>query len=161
MNHGSRLPESRQATPRNAPLNSDATASGNALVEEDQFLLGSPDERCRVAASRMAALVKESQRENGYTLGTVAHLAGKETPYASKAFDVDDPSAVLRLVAAVVLLDRDRTFLRGVAQLAGVEVVERPRLTPEQERDRLLDTLRRHGSVGAALIAEAFPEVSP
>ena len=161
MNHGSRLPESRQATPRNAPLNSDATASGNALVEEDQFLLGSPDERCRVAASRMAALVKESQRENGYTLGTVAHLAGKETPYASKAFDVDDPSSVLKLIAAVLLLDKAGVWIRGTASLTGRVVEDRPRLTPEQERDRLLDTLRRHGSVGAALIAEAFPEVSP
>ena len=149
------VPEATQAKPRNGVLNADANPS---LLDQEQFFLTAPVESCRVGAARIAALVKEAQRESGFTLGTVAHLAGKETPYASKAFDQDDPSAVLRLLAAVLLLDRSGVFLRGFARLAGREVVDRPRLTPEQERDRLLDALRRHGPMGEALIREAFGE---
>jgi hypothetical protein len=159
--HGSTLPQEPEATNRNGCLNKPANPFSSGLTDDDQFLLGAADERCRVGASRMAGLSKEAQRVNGFTLGTVAALAGKDTPYASKALDVEHPSLVLQLVAAIILLDKERVFLRGLARLAGGEYVDRPRLTPEQERDRLLETLRRHGSVGAAFIAEAFPEVAP
>jgi hypothetical protein len=106
----------------------------------------------------MAALVKEAQRASDFTLGTVAHLAGKETPYVSKCLDVDEPHAALRMLAAVVYLDKSRVWLRGVAAMAGCDIVERPKLTPEQELERLRDTLRRHGKLGEAILAEAREE---
>lgn len=149
------VPDSPVATRGNGVLNGDANPS-SALVEGEQFLLGAPDARCREAAVQMAHLSREAQRESGFTLGTVAHLAGNETPYASKAFDAEDPSAVLRLFAAFLLLDRTGVILRGLARMTGRDVVDRPRLTPEQERDRLVETLRRHGAMGEALINEAF-----
>jgi hypothetical protein len=141
----------------NGALNRQENPSWPA-VEDGQFTLGSAEEKCRQGASLIAAQVKASQRSNGFTLGTVASLAGKETPYVSKVFDVEAPHAALQMLAAVILLDKDRTFLRGLARAAGCDVVERPRLTPEQKYERLIATLERHGPVGRALIDEALED---
>jgi hypothetical protein len=132
-----------------------------APEEDGQFSLGSAEEKCREGAAGIAALVKESQRKNGFTLGTVASLAGKETPYVSKIFDIEAPHAALVMLAAVIILDKDRTFLRGLNRAAGCDLVERPKLTPEQKLERLTEALRRHGKLGEALIAEALGDDAP
>jgi hypothetical protein len=147
----------RVETEGKTPLDSQETPSWPA-AEGAQFTLGSADSKCALAASRMAALVKEAQRASDFTLGTVAHLAGKETPYVSKCLDATEPHSALRMLAAVVYLDKSRTWLRGVAAMAGCDIVERPMLTPEQELERLRDTLRRHGKLGEAILAEAREE---
>lgn len=106
----------------------------------------------------MCAAVHEAVRESDFTLSTVASLAGKDLSGASRAFDSTDPHTVLRYLAAVILLDKTRTFLRGLNRLAGCELVERPRLTPEQKLERILATLDRHGSMGRALLEEALED---
>ena len=123
--------------------------------EGDQFTLGSADSKCSVAASRMAALVKEAQRLSDFTLGTVAHLAGKETPYVSKCLDVDDPHAALKMLAAVVYLDKTKTWLRGVAAMAGCDLVERKEISDAEFRRRV-EAWSRGGKLNAAALVEAL-----
>lgn len=151
------VPSPRVETQGNGTLNRPETPSWPA-AEGAQFTLGSADSKCTVAASRMAALVKEAQRASDFTLGTVAHLSGKETPYVSKCLDPDEPHSALRMLAAVIYLDKARTWLRGVAAMAGCDLVERPRLTAEQKLERLTDALKRHGKLGEALLAEALED---
>jgi hypothetical protein len=149
--------EGSPASTRKPALNERANPS-RPLVESDQFLLGSADARCLEAASLMCAAVHQASRDNGFTLSTVASLAGKDLSGASRAFDGQDPHTVLRYVGAVILLDRTRTFLRLVNRLAGCDLVERPKLTPEQTVERLVGYLRRRGKVGELEIAEAYGE---
>lgn len=131
------------------------------VAEGAQFTLGSADSKCALAASRMAALVKEAQRASDFTLGTVAHLAGKETPYVSKCLDVDDPHAALRMLAAVIYLDKSRTWLRGVAAMAGCDVVERQEITDAEFRRRV-EAWAHLGKLNAAALVEALkPEDAP
>src|SRR3990170_8397472 len=107
------LPENGSATPCKGTLNNHANPSrtvSDGLTEGDQFFLGSPDARCRDGAARIAELVPQAQRDNGFTLGTIAGLAGKGISNASRAFDLEDPHTVLRFVAAVILLDKKRSF---------------------------------------------------
>jgi hypothetical protein len=150
-------PANRSASTRKGALNERANPS-EPMVESDQFLLGSADARCLEAASLMCGAVHQASRDNGFTLSTVASLAGKDLSGASRAFDGQDPHTVLRYVAAVILLDKSRTFLRLVNRLAGCELVERPKLTPEQKVERLEAYLRRRGKVGELEIAEAYGE---
>lgn len=155
------LPEDAKESGGNGALHRQETPKW-PQVESGQFTLGSAEEKCREGASQIAALAKESRRTNGYSLSTVASLVAKETPYVSKTFDVEAPHAALQMLAAVILLDRDHSFLRGVCRLAGLDAVERPRLTPEQKLERLVETLRRHGRMGEAVIEETFgDEVAP
>jgi hypothetical protein len=131
------------------------------LIDHDQFLLGSTEEKCREGANRLAVLAREAQRENGFSLSTLGSMIGKDATAAHRVLDVESPSIALQVLAAVLLLDKDRTWLRGVARLVGCEVVERPRLTPEQKLERLVETLRRHGRLGAGVLEEAFGEEAP
>jgi hypothetical protein len=149
------LTESRITTQRNGALNS-VTNPSEALTDDDQFFLGSADERCKEGASRMGALVQQAQRDNGFTLSTLGGMIDKDAPTASRAFDKENPHTVLRLIAGVILLDKTHTWLRGVCRLAGGEYVERPKLTKEQRYDLLMQTLERHGEIGKAFIRETF-----
>lgn len=153
-----RVPEAGSETLGNGVLNKQETPSWS---EGSQFTLGRSDQRCKEGASRICVLAKESAARNGYTLGTVAALAGTETPYVSKCFDEDEPHKVLRMLAAVLLLDGDAHALGGVAQMTGRAVTERPRLTPEEKVARLESYLRRRGKVGEMEIVEAYGEDAP
>jgi hypothetical protein len=109
----------------------------------------------------MAALVKEAQRASDFTLGTVAHLAGKETPYVSKCLDVEEPHAALRMLAAVVYLDKSRAWLRGVAAMAGCDIVERQEITDAEFRRRV-EAWARKGRLNGEALGEALkPETAP
>jgi hypothetical protein len=154
------MPGPRVERSGNGALYEQETPSWPA-AEGAQGTLGSPDEKALLAASRMGALLKEAQRASDFTLGTVGRLAGTETPYVSKAFDLEAPHRVLRMFAAILYLDISGVFLRGVAQMTGRDVVERPRLTPEQKLARIEEALRRHGKAGEALLAEAYGEDAP
>lgn len=137
-------------TKANGALNKQETPSWPD-AEGDQITLGSADSKCALAASRMAALVKEAQRLSDFTLGTVAHLAGKETPYVSKCLDADDPHSALRMLAAVIYLDKSRAWLRGVAAMANCDIVERQEITDAEFRRRVEAWSRRAKLNGAAL----------
>jgi hypothetical protein len=150
-------PEDSRASTIKGALN-DRSNPSEPMVESDQFLLGSADARCIEAASQMCVSVHGAVRDSAFTLSTVASLVGKDLAGASRAFDEEHPHTVLRYLAAVILLDKSRTFLRGLNRLAGCDLVERPKLTPEQELERLRDTLRRHGKLGEAILAEAREE---
>jgi hypothetical protein len=126
------------------------------LTENGQILLGSPDEKCREAAALVSAAVREAMRENGFTLGTIGGLIGKDAVAAHRAFDVEEPSTVMQLLAAVLTLDQKRIVLRALSRLVGCEVVEKPRLTDAEKVARLEETLRRHGRMGEAVIEEAY-----
>jgi cyanate lyase len=151
------LTEAKQETRGNLALNRRENPSWPA-IENGQFTLGSAEEKCRTGAVAIAVAAKESRRTNGYSLGTVASLVGKETPYVSKCLDKDDPHSALQMVVATLLLDTDHSFLRAIARMRGCDVIERPTLTPEQKLERLLETLDRHGEMGKALAREAFGE---
>ena len=155
------VPEQSHTTQSNGTLNSAANPSENALIEEDQFFLGSADERCRVGASRIGALLKEAQRASGFTLSTLGGMVGKDAPCASRAFDVENPHTVVELLCAAFLLDKSRTLIRGINRMLGGEFVERPKLTPEQKFERLAAAVRRMGKAGDQFIAEALGEDSP
>lgn len=154
------LPEAASASTRKAALNGASNPSG-PIIDSDQFLLGSADARCLEAASLMCASVHDAVRASDFTLSTVASLAGKDLSGASRAFDSTDPHTVLRYLAAVILLDKTRTFLRGLNRLAGCELVERPRLTDAQRVAALETYLRRRGKVGELEIEEAYEEAQP
>jgi hypothetical protein len=141
-------------------LNTPANPS-ERLVDGDQFFLGSTEEKCREGANRLAVLARQSMRDNGFSLSTLGSMIGKDATAAHRVLDVETPSIAFQVLAALLLLDKDRTFLRGVARAVGCDVVERPRLTPEQKFDRLVETLRRHGKAGEAFIGEAFGEDAP
>jgi hypothetical protein len=155
------LAENANATGRNGALNKPSNPCGTALVEDDQFLLGSADQRVLLAASRLAALMHQAAKDNGFSFGTLGGLIEKDASAVSRAFDPDDPSTGLKLIAGLLLLDRSHSWLTGACRLTGGEYVERPRLTPEQKLERLTATCRRHGRLGAALIEEALGEDAP
>ena len=148
------LPEHRQETRANGALDKQETPSWPA-AEGDQFTLGSADSKCALAASRMAALVKEAQRASDFTLGTVAHLAGKETPYVSKCLDADEPHAALRMLAAVVYLDKAHVWLRGLAAMANCDIVERKEISDAEFRRRV-EAWAHLGRLNAAALGEAL-----
>jgi hypothetical protein len=108
----------------------------------------------------MAALAHESSRGR-FSFATVGRISGREAVAVTRAFDVEDPSSALRCLAALLLLDSDRVWLRGVCRLFGGDFVERPKLTKEQKYDLLIETLHRHGKPGEAYITEAFGEAAP
>jgi hypothetical protein len=128
------------------------------MVENDQVLLGSPDEKCREAAALVSAAVREAMRENGFSLSTIGGVIGKDAVAAHRAFDVTEPSTVLQLLAAVLRLDRKGIVLRCLARLVGCEVVVKPKLTTEEKLARLETKLREHGRMGEAVIEEAYGE---
>lgn len=154
------VPGPRVESGGNGGLNKQENPSW-APGEDGQFTLGSAEERCREGASHIAALARQSRQSNAYSLGTIASLVGKEVPYVSKCLDVDDPHAALLMVAAVILLDKDRSFVRGLALASGCDIVVRPRLTAEQKLERLEAYLRKRGKVGEMEIAEAYGENEP
>lgn len=149
------LPHAASETERKGALNSPENPS-RPLTENDQILLGSPDEKCREAAALVGAAVREAMRENGFTLGTIGSLVGKDAVAAHRAFDVEDPCTAMQLLAAVLTLDRRRIVLRSLARLVGCDIVEKPRLTDAEKVARLEETLRRHGRMGEAVIEEAY-----
>jgi hypothetical protein len=141
-------------------LNAGANPS-ERLTDGDQFLLGSTEEKCREGAVRLAVFARESMRDNGFSLSTLGSMIGKDATAAHRVLDVEDPSIALRVLAAMLLLDKSGTWLGGAARLTGRALVDRPRLTPEQKLERLTETLERHGQIGRAVIAEAFGEEQP
>jgi hypothetical protein len=156
----SSVPGAKVETEGNKALNGHETPSWPA-TEGAQFTLGSADSKCSLAASRMAALVKEAQRASDFTLGTVAHLAGKETPYVSKCLDAEDPHAVLKMLAAVVYLDKSRTWLRGLTAMAGCDLVERQEISDAEFRRRV-EAWSRRGRLNGEALGEALkPEDAP
>lgn len=142
-------------TERKSGLNG-AENPSQPLVENDQFLLGSADERCLQGAVEMALAVKDAQRENGFTLSTIGSLIGKDAVAAHRAFDAEDPSTVMRALAALLLLDKKGVWLGRVARLTGRQVVDRPRLTKDQKCDRYEEFFRRMGKTGEAMQEEAL-----
>ncbi len=131
------------------------------LAEGPQMELGRADDRCRVGASRMAAFAHDSVNLAGVTLGTVGGLIGKDAVAAHRAFDVQDPCSAFRLLAALLLLDKNRLWLSGVCRMFGGEFVERPRLTKEQKYELVVAKLREMGRVGQAVLDEALGEETP
>ena len=150
----SSVPGRKVETEGKPALNGEENPSWPA-AEGAQITLGSADSKCALAASRMCALVKEAQRASDFTLGTVAHLSGKETPYVSKCLDVDDPHAALKMLAAVVYLDKSRTWLRGLAAMANCDLVERQEITDAEFRRRV-EAWSRGGKLNAAALVEAL-----
>jgi hypothetical protein len=143
-------------TKGNGALHCQETPSWPAM-EGAQITLGSPDAKCLQAASRMGALLKEAQVASDFTLGTVGRLAGKETPYVSKCFDIEDPHSVLKMVAGIILLDTSRVWLRGVNAMAGCDLVERQHITDAEFRRRV-ESKARHGKADSAWLEEALEE---
>ena len=154
------LPGDSQESVGNGALNKPPTPTW-PLVEKGQFILGSADERCLEAASRACVLVKDSQARNGFTLSTVATLVGKEAPYVSKCLDREEPHAVLRMVAALLLLDRDHTFLAGLATMAGCDLVERETLSDAEFRRRVEAWAKQAKSHQASLTEALGSEDAP
>ncbi len=153
----SSLPGTPSETGRKGALNTPENPS-RPLVEDEQLVLGAADDRCRLGASRMAALAHDAQRENGFSLSTLSRLIGKDDAVAaSRAFDSENPHTVLRLLAALVLLDKTRTWLRGLCRLAGGEFVDQPRLTDAEFRARVERKARR-GRADSAWLDEALEE---
>lgn len=155
------LAENANATVCNGALNSHANPGGAALVEDDQFVLGTTDQRIILAASRLAALMHKAAKDNGFSFGTLGGLIEKDASAVSRAFDPDNPPTALQLLAGLLLLDRTHSWLGGACRLTGGEYVDRPRLTPEQKLERLTQACRRHGRLGEALISEAFGDDAP
>lgn len=106
----------------------------------------------------MGALVKRAAQDSEFTLGSVAHLAGKETPYVSKCFDAQEPHAVLKMIAAILYLDKTGAWLRGVAEMAGYDIVKRQELTDAEYRKRI-EAWARKGKLNAAAVTEALKAV--
>jgi hypothetical protein len=131
------------------------------LVDGDQFFLGSTEEKCREGAVRLALIARQAMRDNGFSLSTLGTMIGKDATAAHRVLDTESPSIALQVLAAILLLDKSATWLRGQARLTGRDVVDRPRLTPEQKLDRLVETLRRHGKIGEAFLEESFGEDAP
>ena len=152
-----RVPEAGSETLGNGVLNKQENPSWS---EGQQFTLGRADQRVSEGASHIGVLVKRSQASNGFTLGTVASIVGKETPYVSKCLDIEDPHAVLKMVAAVLLLDKDRTFLRGFVAMTGCRVVEEPELSDAEFRRRVEAKARQRKS-DSAWLEEALGETVP
>lgn len=153
------VPGPRVESGGNGGLHKQETPSW-APGEDGQFSLGSAEERCREGASHIAALARQSRQSNAYSLGTIASLVGKEVPYVSKCLDVDDPHAALAMIAAVLLLDTDGSFLRGVAAARGFDVQARPTLTDAEFRRRVEEHARLSKS-GSAWLGEALGEGTP
>jgi hypothetical protein len=157
---GQSVAETTDAKVCKVALNVAANPS-QALIDGDQFFLGSTEEKCREGAVFLAKQAKQARQDNGFSLSTLGSMLGKDATAAHRVFNDEDPSIALQAIAAHLLLDKTRTLLRGMARAVGCEVVERPRLTPEQKLDRLVETLRRHGRIGAGVLEEAFGEESP
>jgi hypothetical protein len=139
------------------PLNGSANPS-ERLIDGDQFTLGSTEEKCREGAVYIATNAKRARQDNGFSLSTLGSMIGKDATAAHRVFNDEETSIALQVLAAHLLLDKTRTLLRAMARAVGCEVVERPRLTPEQKLERLVETLRRHGKIGSGVLEEAFGE---
>lgn len=150
------MPETPNENGRNRALNGDENAS-RPLIEDEQLVLGSSEEKCRVGASRMATFAHHAMRDNGFSGSTVGSLAGKDAVAAHRAFDPEEPPTALLCLAALLLLDKNRTWLRGAARLVGCELVERPTLTDAEFRRRV-ETKAKHGKADAAWLEEALEE---
>ncbi len=133
--HGPPIPGREVETRGNGPLNMPDNPSWE---RGGQFLLGQPDAQIREGASLLAAAVHQAQKDSDFTLGTVATLAGCETPYVSKVFDVEEPHKVLRMLVAILRLDKARTALRRTTAMVGCGLVELPEMTDEEFRRRVL-----------------------
>ena len=137
-------------------LNGSANPS-ERLIDGDQFLLGSTEEKCREGAVYLATKARESMRANEFSLSTLGSMLGKDATTAHRVLDVENPSLSLQVLAAVLLLDKDRTFARGVVAAIGCELIERPAMTDAEFRRRV-ESKAKSGKADAAWLEEAMQE---
>jgi hypothetical protein len=137
-------------------LNAGANPS-ERLTDGDQFLLGSTEEKCREGAARLAVLARDAMREGGFSLSTLGSMIGKDATAAHRVLDVDDPSIALRVLAALLILDKGAVWLGGTARLTGRDVVERPAMTDAEFRARV-ERKARSGKADSAWLEEALEE---
>jgi hypothetical protein len=150
------LPETTREKLCKGALNGTANPS-ERLIDGDQFTLGSTEEKCREGANRLALLAREAMRDNGFSLSTLGSMIGKDATAAHRVLDAEDPSIALRVLAALLLLDKTATWLGGTARLTGRDLVERPAMTDAEFRRRV-ESKARHGKADAAWLEEAMEE---
>lgn len=139
-------------------LNGTANPS-ERLIDGDQFFLGNADEKCRIGANRIALLSRQSMQDNGFSLSTLGSMIGKDATAAHRVLDTDasHPPVALQVLAAVLLLDKSRTWLRGVAALVGCEVSQRPAIDDAEFRRRV-EHKARQGKADSAWLEEALED---
>ena len=150
------LPETRREKSCKRALNDIDNPSGR-LIDGDQFILGSTEEKCREGAVYLATKARESMRANEFSLSTLGSMLGKDATTAHRVLDVENPSLSLQVLAAVLLLDKDRTFARGVVAAIGCELIERPAMTDAEFRRRV-ESKAKSGKADAAWLEEALEE---
>jgi hypothetical protein len=152
--HGPPVPGREAETRGNGPLN---TPDNPSWERGGQFLLGQPDAQIREGASLLAAAVHQAQRDSDFTLGSVGMLAGTDTPYVSKVFDMSEPHKALRMLVAVLRLDGSRTTLRRLNAMCNCGLVEL-RQIPDDEFRRRIEAWARQSKAHRAQLEEALAE---
>lgn len=147
-------PEEFTEMNRNEGLNKGENPS-QPLVECGQILIGSSAEKCKEAAVEMAVAAHDAARKGGFSFSTVGTVSSRGAVAVTRAFDKEDPPSTFVCLAGLLMLDTSNEWLRRAARLKGCALVEKPRLTKEQKYDRLVETLRRHGRLGEALLSES------
>lgn len=151
---GTSVPENPGKKGRKVALNTPATPS-RPLTDGDQLFLGSTEEKSREGASQIAAFARDAMRENEVSLSTLGTMIGKDATAAHRALDVEDPPAAFRVLVALLLLDKRRTWIRHVAQFLGGEFEDRPELDDAEFRRRV-EAHARQSKSGTAWLDEAL-----